>query len=119
MIRLAREKLELRVVDERHGAPTLARSIAEATAAILRRPVTASGVCHLSASGKTTWRRFAREIVRLAGLSTPVRRMTTAAYPTPTMRPMNSILDNLRVRGALSVGMQKWHAALKTCMRDL
>ena len=57
ILRLAKERPELRVVDDQHGAPTWARTIAEATTQILRRPDPPSGIYHLTAAGETTWVR--------------------------------------------------------------
>ncbi len=75
VLRLAREKHELRMVDDQHGAPTWARAIAEATAAIVAILKTArvggsgtfpnSGIYHLTAGGSTTWAGFAEAILEI------------------------------------------------------
>ena len=63
ILRLAREREELKIVDDQIGAPTWSRTIAEATAQILTSgawPVSgASGIYHLTASGSTSWYGFA------------------------------------------------------------
>ena len=72
VLRLAREKHELRMVADQYGAPTWARAIAEATAVIVARAGSAgtrrwraSGVYNLTAAGSTTWAGFAETILEL------------------------------------------------------
>src|SRR5262249_58666561 len=98
--RLARERDELRVVDDQTGAPTWSRMIAEATASIVARSrararelfAETSGVYHLSAAGATTWCGFTREILRAGpglGLAAVPRLgpLPTAAHPNPPAPP--------------------------------
>jgi dTDP-4-dehydrorhamnose reductase len=99
MLRLGRERDELRVVDDQFGAPTAARLIAEVTAACIGRLATgsppASGVYHLAPHGETTWCRFARAILAAARergvpLRCPPENVVgigTADYPLPARRP--------------------------------
>ncbi len=72
VLRLAREKHELRMVEDQHGAPTWARAIAEATTAVVARAGSAgtqhrqsSGVYNLTAAGSTTWAGFAATILEI------------------------------------------------------
>ena len=72
VLRLARERDELRIVADQFGAPTWARRLALGSAEILRQcranPDDASrlGLFHLTAAGRTNWHEYAEEIVRLA-----------------------------------------------------
>src|SRR5271166_2456309 len=71
VLRLAREKEELRMVGDQYGAPTWARAIAEATAQITSRCIQAhgsagggpGGIFHVTAAGQTTWAGFAEQIL--------------------------------------------------------
>ncbi|MGQ0524126.1 MAG: dTDP-4-dehydrorhamnose reductase [Betaproteobacteria bacterium] len=100
MLKLAREKHELDVVDDQVGSPTWARSLAAATGDLLRQEVRArdrAGIYHLSASGYTTRYGFARRIVQMAheidaeAAGSPViRPISTAEYPLPAQRPLNA-----------------------------
>jgi dTDP-4-dehydrorhamnose reductase len=119
ILRLARERPELRVVDDQHGAPTWARNLAETTAQILRQRDQPSGIYHLTAGGETTWCGFAREIVRLSGLSTSVKAIGTAEYPTPARRPMNSVLSTQKLQHTFKVPCPNWRAALELCLNGL
>ncbi|MGB7542559.1 MAG: dTDP-4-dehydrorhamnose reductase [Burkholderiales bacterium] len=123
ILRLAREKPELRVVDDQTGAPTSARMIAEATAACLRTVAAgkspASGVYHMSAAGQTTWCGFARAIVAAAGLPTKIVPIGTKDYPTAAGRPSNSLLDNTRLFDTFGVRLPAWEDGLAQVLAEL
>lgn len=130
--RLARERDELRVVDDQWGAPTWSRMIAEATAATLNRIATddgfdpgagRSGIYHLSAGGETTWCRFARAIIAsdptlVDRRDVPVHAISTADYPTPAARPAHSVLNCARLRRNFGIEMPHWGEQLEMCLQD-
>lgn len=128
MLRLARERPELRVVADQHGQPTYVPHLAEAILAIAaalagqqRRDVW--GVYHVAAGGETTWHGFASAIVRAgAGLGVPqvpVHPITTAEYPTPTARPANSRLDCGKLERTFGVCLPHWQQGLAECIAEL
>ena len=110
MLRLAKERPELRVVDDQLGAPTSSLAIARATVQVLRPG--AHGLYHLAAAGQTTWCGFARAILARAGSATPVTPIRTEDYPTPARRPRNSRLDCSRLRADFGVQMASWEEQL-------
>ncbi len=122
MLRLARERDELAVVDDQRGAPTWSRLVAETTALALARYRGQQGIYHLTAGGATTWHGFAERIVALAHrtgrleCSTPVRRITSAEFPTPARRPANSRLDCTRLAADFDLSLPDWEAALELCL---
>jgi dTDP-4-dehydrorhamnose reductase len=128
IVRLAREREELRIVDDQWGAPTWARSIAEATAAIAARAgrdrdsmATAfaerGGIFHMTCAGRTNWHQFAHRL--LQQIADPKRRLRSIApipskeYPTPARRPMNSVLDCSRLARQWGVVLPPWDLALE------
>jgi dTDP-4-dehydrorhamnose reductase len=120
MLRLGRDRDELRVVDDQFGVPTAARLIAEVTAACIGRLATgsppSSGVYHLAPHGETTWCRFARAILAAAReRGVPLRcspenvvGIGTADYPLPARRPANSRLDTTKLETALNIRLPEW-----------
>jgi dTDP-4-dehydrorhamnose reductase len=110
MLRLARERPELEVVDDQVGAPTSSLAIARATAQVLR-PGT-HGTYHLSAAGQTSWCGFARAILARAGSATPVTAIRTEDYPTPARRPRNSRLNCTRLRADFGLALAPWEEQL-------
>lgn len=125
MLRLARERDELSIVDDQFGAPTWSRMIAETTACIVSRldriGTAAQGIYHMTAGGKTSWRRFAEAIFDGAEIerSPRVLPITTAAYPTPARRPLNSMLDNSKLQTTFALAQPDWHHCLRLCLQDM
>ena len=133
VLRLARERDELRIVADQFGAPTWARRLALCSAEILRQcranPDDASrhGLFHLTAAGRTSWHDYAEEIVRLARQYDPLLRdkplaieaIPTSAYPLPAPRPANSVLATDKVRKAFGLELPPWRDDLAACVREL
>ncbi|HEV3232256.1 MAG TPA: dTDP-4-dehydrorhamnose reductase [Candidatus Dormibacteraeota bacterium] len=111
VLRLGRERGELRVVDDQRGSPTWARDLAAASLRLAGGGGPA-GVCHLTNAGAATWYEVAVEVARLAGLDTRVLPIATAEYPTPARRPAYSVLDNARWRALGWTPLRPWREAL-------
>jgi dTDP-4-dehydrorhamnose reductase len=122
MLRLAKERDELRVVADQHGAPTWSRTIAETTAALLAQSRNGgqqwwdsnSGIYHLSSQGQTTWHGFTEAIVAAAGLECKIVPITSAEYPVPAKRPVNSVMTSDKLMGMCH--LPDWRQALSLCM---
>ncbi|MEO5932311.1 MAG: dTDP-4-dehydrorhamnose reductase [Duganella sp.] len=123
MLRLARERDELRVVADQHGAPTWSRTIADTSALVLAQARAGgddwwtrnSGVYHLSAQGRTTWFEFTQAIVEAAGLECRVLPIASADYPTPARRPQYSVMSSERLMTRFC-HLPEWKEALRLCM---
>jgi dTDP-4-dehydrorhamnose reductase len=118
ILRLARERPELRVVDDQVGAPTWCRDIAAATTQLVATRSGAQGLLHLAAAGATSWYGFAREILAARGITVPVQAITTTEYPTPARRPANSLLSAQKLRRQSGVALPDWRESLRTCLRE-
>ena len=118
MLRLARQQPQLRVVDDQFGAPTWARDVARATRVALERSAPLEGLYHVAAAGMTSWFGFARRILQIAGLDTPVVPIPTSEYPTPAARPAYSVLDSSRFAAATGVRIGPWDERLAACFND-
>jgi dTDP-4-dehydrorhamnose reductase len=116
MLRLARERPELRVVDDQRGAPTSAKAIAEATVQAIAKRDAPSGLYHMTAAGETTWHGFASAIVKAAGLDVPVRAIRSDEYPVKAARPKNSLLDNTKLRTTFGISLPDWRESLRAVM---
>lgn len=128
MLRLGREREELRVVDDQFGAPTSAADLAEAILAIACALAANGrdehyGTFHYSGAGVTTWRGFADAIMTSAaswaGTRARVIPIATADYATPARRPRNSALDCCKIRRVFGIEPVPWMAALDRVLRQL
>lgn len=142
VLRLAREKEELSIVDDQVGSPTWARAIAEATAQIAGRCAQSrssdgwgyNGVYHLTASGETTWAGFAEQILQeyesLAEwpadtgewgaplLVKRIKRITSDQFPTTARRPANSVLSNAKLYATFGLRLPDWRDQLRLALQD-
>jgi dTDP-4-dehydrorhamnose reductase len=132
MLRLAREREELRIVDDQIGSPTSSECIAQATAGILAQVLGPaggglkgrSGIYNLTCAGETTWFGFARALLTKSaashGFTVPnLIPITTGEFPRPAKRPANSRLRCQRVEETFGVVMPDWEEALALVLETL
>ncbi|QMD52185.1 dTDP-4-dehydrorhamnose reductase [Citrobacter sp. RHB35-C21] len=128
MLRLAKEKEELSIINDQFGAPTGAELLADCTAIAIRAAVTNHtlyGTYHLVASGETTWYDYAQfvfDIARDLGESlvvSNVKGIDTSAYPTPAKRPLNSRLSNLKFQRAFATVIPDWTVGVKRVVTEI
>lgn len=127
MLRLGREREELKIVSDQIGAPTTAEALTAATQAVLKRlsapdADNLSGLYHLACSGETSWHGFAEAIfTAFASQQKPPRLIPilTEAYPTPARRPQNSRLNCSKFTAAFQYAMPTWQSALESVAAEL
>ena len=126
MLRLARERDEIGVVNDQVGCPTSATDIAEAVLTIATQVTkngpSPSGTWHFVNSGSATWHDLAAFIFEKAsaqGLKTPrLNAISTADYPTPARRPANSQLDTSRIAKDFGINPRDWQAAIGDILNE-
>jgi len=139
ILRLAKERDALTIVDDQIGAPTWSRALAVATGGILEhlgygkaafRDACAAnrGIYNLTAAGQTSWHGFAAAILVNAANAQPgksafalaraptLKAITTEQYPLPAQRPRNSVLAQAKVQSAFGLAMPDWKSSLADCM---
>ncbi|GAB3537744.1 dTDP-4-dehydrorhamnose reductase [Noviherbaspirillum agri] len=130
MLRLAKERDSLTVIDDQFGAPTGAELLADVTAHAIRetlRDPAKVGLYHLTASGETTWYAYARfvlEQARLAGVelkASPeaIVPVPTSAYPTPAIRPHNSRLDTSKLQATFGLALPDWRSGVARMLQEI
>ncbi len=124
LLRLARERDVLKVVDDQWGAPTGADLIADVTTQALHQLLAgnaAEGLYHLSAAGETTWHGYARFLIDFAKAHYPdlpwtvqrIEPVSSSAYPTPARRPLNSRLDCSALQRAFGLTLPRWQQGIE------
>ena len=129
VLRLAREKPELAMVDDQAGSPTWARWLAQATASVLSRRDRVArhgGTYHLAAAGHATRYEFAGAIIdaMLDGPGDPrgwakLRPIATAQYPLPARRPPRPVLGTSKVERVFGIAPPHWREQLHGFLREL
>jgi dTDP-4-dehydrorhamnose reductase len=131
--RLAAARKELGIVADQFGAPTSARTIAEAITKILTpkkadlvdRLARACGVINVTGAGETSWHGFATAIVAglvKRGIQIKAERIlpiATEDYPTKAKRPRNSRLASGRLIEVFGVKTLPWQKALEIELDEL
>ncbi|WP_175735081.1 dTDP-4-dehydrorhamnose reductase [Burkholderia ambifaria] len=130
MLKLGRERSELRVVADQVGAPTWARTIAVVTSHIIAQQAAAddvadwwakrSGVYHFTSSGATSWHGFAQAILEhaMGELAPKVLPIPASEYPVPAKRPANSRMALEKLARTFGVTMPAWDDALRLCLGE-
>ena len=130
MLRLAKERERLTVIDDQFGAPTGAELLADVSAHAIRdtlRDAGKTGLYHLVAGGETTWHGYARfvlEQARVAGVelkASPdaVDAVPTSAFPTPAIRPHNSRLNTAKLQSTFGLALPHWQAGVARMLREI
>lgn len=134
MLRLAKEREQLKVVADQHGAPTGGELLADATALALHRIASLdkdagalSGTYHLAASGQTTWHGYACHVIEQALAHGAVLKagpdavlpIGASAFPTPAVRPANSRLACSKFCSSFGLAMPDWRQHVNRLIAEL
>ncbi len=117
MLRLAKERKELAIVNDQHCTPSFAADVAAAIARLIETDQ--YGLYHATNSGSTTWYEFAREIFRLAAIDIAVRPITSAEYPQKARRPAYSVLNCGKLAAVTGSPSPAWQDALGRYLAEL
>lgn len=124
MLRLMREKPEIRVVADQIGTPSWATGIAHAIWGLIGASAQ-NGIYHWTDLGVATWYDFAMAIQDealtrgLLSRAIPILPITTAEYPTPAVRPAFSVLNTESTRALVKIPGQHWRHQLRIMLDEL
>jgi dTDP-4-dehydrorhamnose reductase len=117
MLRLMRERPEVRVVADQLGTPTHAASLARATWALLGH----TGLHHFTDAGTASWYDFAVAIhdealtLGLLTAATTITPIRSIEYPTPARRPAYAVLDKTQTWAITGIPAH-WRHELRACL---
>ena len=130
MLKLAKERDRLTVIDDQFGAPTGADLLADITAHTLRaaqqRPELA-GTYHAVNQGETSWHGYAKHVIEFArarGQEIKVAPdaivpVPTSAFPTPAKRPGNSRMNTQKLRDTFGLTLPAWQAGVDRMLTEI
>jgi dTDP-4-dehydrorhamnose reductase len=130
MLKLAKERDRLTVIDDQIGAPTGADLLADLSAHALRTALArpeVSGTYHAVAQGETSWYGYARHVIgfaRAAGQPIKVAQeaieaVPTSAFPTPAKRPSNSRLDTRKLQQTFGLTLPPWQSGVERLLAEV
>ena len=130
MLKLARERDSLNIINDQIGSPTGADLLADITAHTIRavqsRPEL-SGLYHLVAGGETSWHGYASFVIdfaRRAGIDIKVsadatNAVPTSAFPTPAKRPFNSRMNTTKLQRAFGLYLPEWESGVERMLSEV
>ncbi|HEY8707520.1 MAG TPA: sugar nucleotide-binding protein, partial [Burkholderiaceae bacterium] len=130
MLKLAKERDTLNVIDDQIGSPTGADLLADLTAhalrALLWHPELA-GTYHAVAQGETSWHGYARHVIEFArAAGQPIKvapdaihAVPTSAFPTPARRPANSRMNTHKLCSAFGLVLPPWQAGVERMLTEV
>jgi dTDP-4-dehydrorhamnose reductase len=117
MLRLAREKGEVAVVDDEFVTPTYTVDLAAQLERIA--DAGATGLFHATQQGQVSWHDFAAAVFEISGTPVNLARTSAARFPATVRRPPYSVLDNARLREAGLDIMPDWRDALRRYLAEI
>jgi len=111
MLRLAREREYVQVVDDQVGSPTSSADLSGFVAELVETEL--YGIYHASNAGQCSWYEFAGAVFELSGLEVDLRPCRTDEFPRPAVRPAFSVLDNMAIRLNGFTPLRGWREALE------
>lgn len=106
---------EIRVVNDQFGSPTWAHTLARQIKAVVEAGAT--GVFHATSEGACSWYDLARRFLELMDVPHRIGPCSTAEYPTPAKRPVNSILENAALKEKNINLFKDWQVELAEFVR--
>lgn len=140
MMRLARERETMQVINDQWGAPTSAELLADVTALALHHALSGAGgvssetsgrnlagTYHLCAAGCTTWYEYAKYVLALVAAAShaiemvvkEVKPVPTSAFPTPAQRPHNSRLDSSKLQNTFGLHLPSWQTGVLRMLNEI
>jgi dTDP-4-dehydrorhamnose reductase len=116
MLRLARERGRVRVVDNEFTSPTATADLARQIASLSRSD--AYGLYHATAEGSCSWYEFAREIFRVAHVSVALEVAAPNEFPAKVPRPAYSVLENRKLKSQNLNLFRPWQDGLHAYLSE-
>ena len=122
MLRLMKERTELKVVNDQLGSPTYAADLADTILKMIHSLQNGNqqyGIYHYSNEAIISWYDFAVAIRKMAKLSCEVLPIPTSEYPTPAKRPGYSVMDTSAIQNDFGILLKGWVQSLENCLNTL
>lgn len=121
MLRLGKERPEIKVVSDQIGTPTWAADLAQTIVYFIdnQQKQQSVKIYHYSNEGVISWYDFAVAIMETEGLECKVIPIESKDYPVKTERPFYSVLNKSRIKLDTGITIPYWLESLKNCLQEL
>jgi dTDP-4-dehydrorhamnose reductase len=126
MRRIAKERPQIRVVNDQFGAPTYAPDIAMLISEIIEKNIKNTipdslfnSTFNYCNQGIVTWYDFAVQILKLSRISAEVIAISSTSYPTLAPRPHWSVMDLRKIKQTFHTEIPHWLHSLNTCINNI
>lgn len=116
MLKLAKERDKIRVVDSEFITPTPTQELARQMFLLSR--CDAYGLYHATAEGSCSWFEFAREIFALTDMKVSLLVAGPNEFPAKVARPNYSVLENHALKSQGLNAFKPWQVGLREYLLD-
>lgn len=117
MLKLAKERDSLTVVDDQIGSPTYTADLSKLLVAMIQTDK--YGRYHATNEGYCSWYEFAKEIFKVAGVEIDVKPVDSSAYPAKAKRPANSRMEKAKLDEMGFKRLPSWQDATRRYIEEL
>ena len=124
ILRNARKKNEIDVINDQFGSPTYAKDLARTILVIIesltsKKSLIKTQTYHFSNDGQCSWYDFANEIIKLAKIKCHINPITSKQYTSMAKRPKNTTMGKEKITREFSLHIRHWKTSLINCMDNL
>lgn len=117
MMRLGKEKNELRVVNDQFGSPTYTKNVVLNTLTLIHEKQ--AGIFHLTSNGLLTWFDLTKEIMNQLNYKTKIIPVSSEEYPTKAKRPQFSKLSTRKIDNVAGINLIDWKTGLVGLLNEI
>ena len=117
MLKLAKERDSLTVVDDQIGSPTYTADLSKLLVSMIQTDK--YGRYHATNEGYCSWYEFAKEIFKVAGVTINVAPVDSSAYPAKAKRPANSRMEKKKLDEMGFKRLPSWQDATRRYIEEL
>ena len=117
MLKLAKERDSLTVVDDQIGSPTYTADLSKLLVSMIQTDK--YGRYHATNEGYCSWYEFAKEIFKVAGVEIDVKPVDSSAYPAKAKRPANSRMEKSKLDEMGFKRLPSWQDATRRYIEEL
>jgi len=124
MLRLGKERDELKVVADQIGTPTYAGDLAQLICHIINADMSNQisfkpGIYHYSNEGVASWYDFAISIFQNTNIDCKIIPIASKEFPTAAPRPYYSVLNKSKIKNTYQIEIPHWQTSLKKCLSSM